>query len=347
MNRDAIKNFALILLSVIRRVIPPLYYIIIIGTVFGVSAAFLSLNYLNGNGPLKQEVSIVIPSGASTMKIAKQLSENKVIEYPGLFALFARISPYSNTLKAGEYSFSEGATPYEVMQKIHSGKVVVRNITIAEGLLTFQVVEIIKDNPVLTGDVPEGIKDGDLLPQTYDYHYGESRAAIIKRMQEAMHKTLDELWNERQEGLPFENKEQALILASIVEKETGIPGERSRVAAVFINRLKIGMRLQTDPSVMYAVTKGESLLGRPLTYKDLEIDSPYNTYKNIGLPPGPIANPGRASIEAVLHPMDTKEIYFVADGTGGHIFSTTLKQHNINVNKWRKIERQMQKKQVQ
>lgn len=331
-------------LSAVRKILFSIYYVTLAATIIGSILVFFAYQYLNSPGPLDSDINIVIKSGTSAIHIAKTLSDNKVIEHPEAFSLLARILPYGDKLKAGEYAFSPGITPYQAMQKIHSGKVVMRTLTVPEGLMTFQVLDIVKNNELLTGDVPENIGEGELLPQTYSYYYGEKRADVIDRMKKDMQDTLNELWEKRQADLPLENKEQALVLASIIEKETALAEERSRVAAVFVNRLKKGMLLQTDPSVIYAVTGGNQVLDRALTFKDLAIDSPYNTYKYPGLPPSPIANPGRASIEAALNPMDTKEIYFVADGTGGHIFSSTLKEHNANVHKWRKIEKEMNKK---
>lgn len=332
-----------LLLSVIGGILPLIYYIIIIGTISGIGAAFYSVNYLRSPGPLQEEKNVVIPPGTSTVGIAKILSMDKVIEFPELFAVVIKISQSNKTLKAGEYAFSPAITPIEVIRKIQSGKVVIREITIPEGLLTFQVLDIIRNTPELKGEIPGNIGDGDLLPQTYDFQYGDSKSEMVKRMQDAMHKTIDELWEKRQAGLLLKNKQEALVLASIIEKETGIAEERRRVSAVFINRLKIGMRLQTDPSVIYAVTKGKSLLGRLLSREDLEVDSPYNTYKYAGLPPTPIANPGYASIEAALNPLTTDELYFVASGNGGHLFSSNLNQHNENVAKLRKLEKEQKK----
>ncbi len=188
-----------------------------------------------------------------------------------------------------------------------------------------------------TGPVPP---EGSLLPETYHYSWNDDRAALVERMQTGMEVVLAELWPERAEGLPINTPEEAVILASIVEKETGVAEERPLVASVFVNRLKRGMRLQSDPTVVYGLTNGQRPLGRTLTFRDLDRPSPYNTYTNGGLPPGPIANPGRAALEAVLHPAESRYLYFVADGTGGHAFAKTLVEHNRNVAKWRKIQRQ-------
>lgn len=341
--KKLLKSLGKFILSLTGKVVPLIYYSIIISTVLGIGGTFFSISYMKSPGPLKEPVNIYIPPGTPTIGIAKLLGENNVIEMPDLFAFIVKVSQSGKTMKAGEYSFSEGISPIEIIRKVQAGDVVIRKITIPEGLMTFQALEIIKNDEALKGDIPDGIADGELLPETYDYHYGESRAEIVKRMQEDMRKTIDELWEKRQPGLPLQTKQEALTLASIIEKETGVAEERKRVAAVFINRLKMGMRLQTDPTVIYAITKGKALLGRPLTHDDLEIDSNYNTYKVAGLPPTPIANPGRAAIEAALNPLTTDEIYFVASGNGGHLFSSNLKQHNENVTKLRHVEHEQQK----
>lgn len=347
MNKDApktiIKSISNFIFAIASKIFPLLYYIIIIATIAGLATAFFSVSYLKSKGPLAEEKILVISSGSSIIAIANQLGENHIIEFPQLFAIIAKLSKSGRSLKAGEYAFEPYITPMDVLKKIESGKVVIRKLTIAEGLSTFQILDIIKKDPAQKGVMPDGIAEGELLPETYEYLYDDKRADMVRRMQDAMRKTIDELWEKRQEGLPIKTKQEAIILASIIEKETSLPDERKRVSAVFLNRLKKNMRLQTDPSVIYAITKGEYVLERPLSHKDLEIDSNYNTYRNIGLPPGAIANPGRASIEAALNPEKTEDIYFVANGAGGHVFSSTLKQHNENVAKLRKIEKQIPK----
>ena len=326
--------------NITGKLLPLFYYIIIIATISGIAATFFSVSYLKNKGPLQEEKTILIPSGSSTFYIAKQLSKNNIIEFPQLFTIIIKITKSGKSLKAGEYSFSPAISPMNVLHKIKTGDVKVRKITIPEGLYTSQILELINKAPAQEGELPENIAEGELLPETYEYHYGEKRANMILRMKKAMTRTIDELWETRQADLPINNKQEALALASLIEKETAVPQERKRVAAVFINRLKKGMRLQTDPSVIYAVTKGKYILERPLSHKDLNMESPYNTYRNRGLPPTPIANPGRASIEAALNPLDTNEIYFVASGNGGHAFSENLEQHNENVAKLRKREKE-------
>ncbi|MEM6650198.1 MAG: endolytic transglycosylase MltG, partial [Pseudomonadota bacterium] len=210
-----------------------------------------------------------------------------------------------------------------------------------EGLTTRQIIARLKEAPMLVGEVTIELKEGDLLPETYSYQRGDNRDSIIERMKEAHDDVLAVLWETRAEGLPLDTPEEAVILASIVEKETGIAAERPRVAGVFINRLNKGMRLQSDPTIIYGLTGGEPL-GRGIRLSELRKETPYNTYVIRGLPPTPIANPGRDALAAVLNPLETNDLYFVADGTGGHVFATNLAQHNRNVAKWRRIERERQ-----
>ena len=220
------------------------------------------------------------------------------------------------------------------------GETVVRSFTIPEGLTVAEAMEIVAKAKGLAGAMPSSLPDeGRLLPETYHYSYYDSKAQAVRRMEKALDDALAKAWAGRDEGLPLNSPEEALILASIVEKETGVKAERARVAAVFLNRLRKGMRLQSDPTVIYGITQGKGPLGRDLTRADLDTLTPWNTYEITGLPPTPIANPGLASIKAVLHPEQSDDLYFVADGSGGHAFSKTLNEHNRNVAKWRKIQR--------
>jgi UPF0755 protein len=228
----------------------------------------------------------------------------------------------------------------EAMALIVSGKTVVRRLTVAEGLTTAQVLDLLDATDGLEGRIAERPPEGSLLPETYHFSYGDSRQGMVERMQRAMRETLDRLWRKRRADLPLKTKQQALTLASIVEKETAVPHERPHIAGVFLNRLRRGMPLQSDPTVAYALTGGKVPLDRALASADLKTDSPYNTYVSRGLPPGPIANPGRESIAAVLQPLDTDDLYFVADGGGGHAFARTFQEHLRNVQRWRKVERE-------
>ena len=230
------------------------------------------------------------------------------------------------------------ATPASVINMLARGETVPRRLTVAEGLTVAEVFRLLAETDGLTGELPEPPPEGSLLPETYFYALGDERAELVRRMQHGMRRLLDELWPARAEALPLTDRQQALILASIVDKETGVAGERGAVAAVFYNRLRHGMRLQSDPTVIYGLTQGNGPLDRELTRADWLHDSPYNTYLIEGLPPGPIGNPGRAALEAVLNPDDVDYLYFVADGSGGHAFGRTLDEHNRNVARWRQIK---------
>lgn len=292
-------------------------------------------------GPLADDTVIVIERGAGLRRIAMQLENTGIIRYPLLFVAKAKWSDAHRDLKAGEYAFTAGVSPATVLAKIRKGYVIVHRVTIPEGLTSWQAVALIEAAPALQGNLRDIPAEGSLLPETYDYIYGDTRASLIQRMKKARGNVLADLWRSRSKGLPFPDPQAALILASIVEKETGKSSERPRVAAVFINRMRRGMRLQSDPTVVYALSGGKGPLGRSLTRTDLDVDNPFNTYVKKGLPPGPIANPGAASVAAVLQPAKTRELYFVADGTGGHAFAKTLREHNRNVARWRRLQRKM------
>jgi UPF0755 protein len=294
-------------------------------------------------GPLSEEKLVLIEPGTGFRAIAAQLEAEGVIADDQLFVIGAMILGDPQKAQAGEYQFPAAISGADVVRKLTEGEVVVRAITIPEGWTVAQVRELLIAEPALTGDVPANIPEGSLLPETLHFMRGEPRAALVKRMQDAMQKTLDELWESRAENLPVMTKEEALTLASIVERETGVPSERPMVAAVYTNRLRIGMRLQADPTVQYGMELELGRpLGRPLYRGDLERDHAYNTYTRAGLPPGPIANPGRASLEATLNPPDTKDYYFVATGDGGHRFAPSLDAHNANVAQFRQRVKEKQ-----
>ena len=298
------------------------------------------------SAPLRAEKIILIPKGSGVLGMAERLKAEQVIADKWVFAGYAKATGTHQKLQAGEYQFLPGETMAQVLAKIARGDIYERRFTIPEGKTSFEIVQLLKAVPNLTGDVTAIPEEGSLLPETYSYQSNETRDAQIAMMQSKMKKTIDELWPNRDQNLPIKTPEEAVILASIVEKETGVASERKRVAGVFINRLRVGMLLQTDPTVIYGLTKGEHKnegqgpLGRRLLIRDLETPNPYNTYLNAGLPPGPIANPGRASIDAVLHPEAHNFLFFVADGKGGHVFAATLDEHNRNVAAWRAIRRQ-------
>ena len=302
-----------------------------------------SLWVFKAPGPLKSDSVVLIAPGSSSFDIAKTLERAGALSHETalLFPHLARLKGAASSLKAGEYKVAAQSSAAEVMHILQSGKTVQRQITIAEGLTSVEVTALVNNASFMTGQIIDIPAEGSLLPESYAYVRGGNRKDMIQRMQKQMQATVDTLWQARVEGLPIKTKEDAVILASIVEKETGIKGERAKVAGVFINRLRIGMPLQSDPTVIYAMTRGKKKLGRKLYTKDLKRADPYNTYHINGLPPTPIANPGRASLEAVLNPESHKYLYFVADGTGGHAFAKTLDGHNKNVAHWRKISKKV------
>ncbi|MGE0753640.1 MAG: endolytic transglycosylase MltG [Alphaproteobacteria bacterium] len=298
--------------------------------------------YYRGAGPLSEPTTIVFKKGMGFEAIVDSMADNNVIRFPLVFKVLAVAMGDARQFKAGEYRFTAAISPKLVMDMIAHGRVVVRKITVPEGYTVKEIIALLDAQEALSGSVTDYVKEGSLLPQTYHYSYGDSREELIVRMREAMHSTLAELWPTRAENLPLKDMNDAVTLASIVEKETGIAEERGRVAAVFTNRLRRNMKLQSDPTVIYAVEQKSGPLKRALTRADLRADSPYNTYRYFGLPPAPIANPGRKSIEAVLNPPASNEYYFVATGNGGHHFSETLKQHNEFVKQYRKVLQQKQ-----
>ena len=297
------------------------------------------LSAFAAHGPLTGPATVVIAKGSGLAGIALQLEASGIIRSGRVFVWAARLTGGARALRAGEYAFSARASMEAVLETLVAGRTVLRRLTVPEGLTARQIVALVEGAGGLEGSVAPLPKEGSLLPETYHYAYGDPRGTLVERMRRDMDRAVAKLWAERAEGLPFDRPEDAVILASVVEKETALPAERSRIAAVFINRLKKGMRLQSDPTVVYALTGGRGALGRQLTRADLDADHPYNTYRNAGLPPGPICNPGRESLGAVLHPAKTEDIYFVADGSGGHVFAKTLAEHNRNVAKWRKVKR--------
>ncbi len=324
----------------LRRVLVWLIALSLLLGAAGAGALVWARHQIQQPGPLAQASTVVIPKGAGASEIGRLLQAKGVIEEPLLFRLALRLEDSERPLKAGEYEFPAHISVMEVLALLQSGKTVMHKITIAEGLSVTEILGIVKAQEGLEGEITLKPGEGSLLPQTYFYSLGDSRDSVIQRMRQAMRETLDELWPKRKAGLPFETQREAVTLASIVEKETGVASERPRVAAVFVNRLRLNMRLESDPTVTYGITHGQHPLGRDLNRADLQAPTPYNTYVMPGLPPGPIANPGRASLEAALNPIDTKDLYFVADGSGGHAFAETLDQHNRNVANWRKLQRQ-------
>ena len=289
-------------------------------------------------GPLERTTTIVLKRGVDVEGAARILRRDGVIDSPTVFVFAARFTGADREIRAGEYAFEPGISIAFVLAKLTRGETLVRKVTIPEGLTTLQVRDLIQSTEALSGAVPGPIGEGLLLPETYHYSRDDTRAGLIARMRDAMTKTLMDLWAGRDSDLPLGTPGEALILASIVEKETSRADERAHIAGVFVNRLRRGMRLQSDPTVAYGLSGGRPL-GRALTKADLADLNFYNTYQHAGLPPSPIANPGRASVEAVMHPMRTDDLYFVADGSGGHAFASTLEAHNRNVHRWRALQK--------
>jgi UPF0755 protein len=290
------------------------------------------------SGPKPGAHRVTVEEGSTLASVASQLEEQGVI--PGTatsYRAMARLFGSSDPVQAGEFEIPAGSSGAEVLDILQHGRPVVRLLTIPEGMPSILVQEKLAAIPELTGEAPLP-PEGSVLPNSYDWQKGEARAAVLKRMTDAMEKELDALWTKRKWNCPVDSKQEAVTLASIVEKETGKPSERRMVAGVYCNRLRIGMKLDADPTVIYPITKGKPL-GRRIRRSELNAITGYNTYREPGLPTGPIANPGRESIAAVLDPAPTKALYFVADGTGGHVFADTLQQHNANVAKWYAIRR--------
>jgi len=302
------------------------------------AALFQGWRAYTGPGPAGEAVTVIIPPGASLTRVGDLLAGAGVVRHPRLMVLAARLADLlgrDRQPRAGEYSFPPRVSLRDALLQMARHQTVTRSLTIPEGLTSARVWEILAAAPDLTGPLGETPPEGALLPETYHYSHGDSRAALARRMQAAMAAAEAALWPPRAPVPPLRSWADAVTLASIVEKETGLAEERPRVAAVFLNRLRLGMPLQSDPTVIYALTGGRSELDRPLNRRDWRFDSPYNTYRVRGLPPGPIANPGRAALEAVLNPVTSNELYFVADGSGGHAFAETLADHNRNVARWR------------
>ena len=307
---------------------------------FGLGLGYWAHLELIRPGPLVAARTVVIQKGAGVERIAKTLLAGGVIGDRFLFKAGARLTGRGRVMRPGEYRFPAAVSMVETIALLARGETVKRKITVAEGLTVTAVLGLIGADEGLTGELPADVEEGSLLPETYYFSLGDTRATLVGRMRESMKETLLSLWDRRAPGLAFAGPEEALVLASIIERETALASERARVSAVFHNRLRRGMRLQSDPTVVYALTGGKAPLDRPLSKTDLRIESPYNTYRLNGLPPAPIANPGRASIEAALHPAESDELYFVADGKGGHAFARTFTEHLRNVARWRRIERE-------
>jgi len=289
-------------------------------------------------GPSEQASSVILRRGAGLPEIAAQLEDQRVVKSASVFVAAAQISGAARRLKAGEYAFKAHASIADVLSDIRHGRIVRHFVTVPEGRTSQQAIDILMGNPVLSGSAPVP-PEGSILPETYEVQRGEDRSAVLQRMVSARDKLLAALWPKRRADLPFRSMDEAMAMASIVEKETSIDAERPRVAAVYINRLQKGMRLESDPTIIYGLTRGLPL-GHGIRQSELHAITPYNTYLVTGLPPTPICNPGRASIAAVLDAPHTDELYFVANGRGGHVFASTYEQHERNVARWRQVEQQ-------
>lgn len=304
----------------------------------GIVAAFFVVQGWGGSGPAPRTLTVQVAEGSSLASAARALETAGAIRSAERFRMLARVFGSGEPIKAGEYRIPAHTSQADILKMLQGGKVLQRMVVVPEGYPSVLVHDALAKADGLTGSVPMPA-EGSVLPDSYAFQRGDTRASVVARMQKAMRDYLAAAWAKRKPGIAVTTPEQAVILASIVEKETGKPAERRTVAAVYSNRLKRGMPLQADPTVIYPITKGRPL-GRRILRSELQAKNGYNTYAETGLPAGPIANPGRASIDAALDPAQSNALYFVADGTGGHVFADTLDQHNANVRKWYAIRRQ-------
>jgi UPF0755 protein len=313
---------------------------------FYLVAMLSMIMYFNApNSYHREDKRFMVESGMTLRQVVEKLHEEKIIKSPNAFLYIGQlIKGIDPKVRYGEYFFERNISYYKILHKMIRGNIAFRKVTIAEGLSTHSALAIIDSAPGLIGQLPEGVKEGTLLPETYFYSFNDTKAGMVKRMQDAMRKNLDELWEKRDPSIPVKTMEQALILASIVEKETGIQGERPKVASVFVNRLRKKMKLQSDPTIIYSFTFGNKSLEHPIRVSDIQNNSPYNTYHIYGLPPAPICNPGLASIKAVLNPIESDLLFFVASGTGDHIFTSNINDHNAAVAKYRGFMKQQSSK---
>lgn len=313
--------------------------LLLVGSVaFAALFAYLGYRSFHEAGPMAQETVYILPKGQGVIRTAWQLEQAGLVSSKDIFKLGVQVSGYERRLQAGEYLIPAHTSMQQIMLILASGKVIQHKATIVEGWTSWQIEHYLNSLENLVDPVTIRPPEGSIMPETYLYTHETPRHELIKRMQARQTELLKDLWQGREEGLPFETVEEALILASIVEKETAVASERSHIAGVFVNRLRKRMRLQTDPTVIYGLSS-KGFLQRPLSRADLKKTTAYNTYVIRGLPPTPIAHPGRASIEAVLHPLRTEDLYFVADGSGGHSFAVNLRDHTNNVRQYRKLEK--------
>jgi UPF0755 protein len=316
-------------------------YLLLLATIgaLGVAGAgYWALQEFEAKGPAAQNFHFAVPKGAGVNAIAQKLEAEGLITNAYVFRAGALYHDKASALKAGEYDIPAGASMREIMEILEAGKAIQYKLTVAEGLTTAMIIDLVRKHPELTGDVTVLPTEGQLLPETYLFPKGMARNELLRQMAADHNRVLNELWQKRAPDLPITTKYEAVILASIVEKETGKAHERPHVAGVFVNRLRKGMKLESDPTIIYGITQGYPL-GRGIRQSELQAKTPYNTYAITGLPPTPIANPGRESLAAVMNPMVTDDLFFVADGSGGHAFAATYEEHNKNVQRWRQIEK--------
>ena len=308
-----------------------------------IAVLYFGKNKFQEAGPLDTPRTIVVREGSSLADISTQLEAKGIVDSEMVFRFGVRAYRAQSQMQAGEFAFKPKMSMMQVMETLRSGKGIVYKVTVPEGLTSYQIMQRVAANDVLVGEMPTDIPiEGSLMPDTYPFQRGTTRSEVIETMKRAQLKFLADIWQRRVSGLPVSTPEELVILASIVEKETGKADERPHVASVFVNRLNQGIKLQSDPTIVYGIFGGQGKpKGRPIYRSDLKKVTGYNTYIIPALPPGPISNPGRASLEAVANPSNTKDLFFVADGTGGHVFAQTLKQHNANVKRWRVIEKRM------
>ena len=312
---------------------------VLLGAVIAIGGVAFLMMESRKPGPLASDTIVNIVREDDAGSISEQLQRAGAIDSATLFNILTLFDGNRGALKRGEYAFKAGVSMNDIERQLVSHHVVQHKITIPEGLTSDQIVQRLRDDDALVGDIKEPPREGSLMPDTYFFERGETRQSILARMAKAQAKIVDEIWRNRAPNLPIKSPGEMVTLASIIEKETGKPEERPRVAGVFVNRLQKHMRLESDPTIVYGLVFGKGTLGHSITRTELTQPTPYNTYMIDGLPPGPISNPGKASLEAVAKPVRSKELYFVADGTGGHVFSDTLDQHLKNVARWRQIEK--------
>lgn len=315
--------------------------LVVLGCAAAVFLFYYAISAYQNPGPLETNTNFIVRSGAGVAEIAASLERNNIVSDARIFRyLTATHLDDGESLKAGEYEIKAHASMNDIMELLKSGKSILYSVAFPEGLTVRQMFNRLNEDSVLEGDLPTVVPaEGSLRPDTYKFSRGTKRAEIIEQMAAAQQKLVDQVWDKRDPSLQLKSKDELIILASIVEKETGVPDERAHVASVFLNRLDKGMRLQSDPTIIYGLFGGDGKpADRPIYQSDLKKETPYNTYVVKGLPPTPIANPGRDALEAVANPWKTQDLYFVADGSGGHVFAATLEEHNANVKRWRQLE---------